>query len=170
MGFKSWHTEHGRSTPYRILADQRGYSRLSIYKMVENTYKGTNFTSDDIDDFFGFVYRIINLQNGREYIGRKYFWKFRTPKGKKRKVKSESDWKKYYGSCPELKEEIEQLGRQNFSRTMLSLHKTAGKTNFEETRQLFVNGVLTESLDDGTPKYYNSNILSRYFRKDYYET
>ena len=132
-------------------------------------YKGTNFTTDDIDDFFGFVYRIINLQNGREYIGRKYFWKFRTPKGKKRKVKSESDWKKYYGSCPELKEEIQRLGRQNFSRTILSLHQTAGKTNFEETRQLFVNGVLTESLDDGTPKYYNSNILSRYFRKDYYE-
>ena len=43
-----------------------------------------------------------------------------------------------------------------------------GKTNFEETRQLFAHGVLTESLDDGTPKYYNSNILSRYFRKDYY--
>ena len=123
-------------------------------------YEGKPFTSNDIDDLFGFVYCITNIQNGREYIGRKYFWKFRTPKGKKRKVKSESDWKKYYGSCPELKEEIEQLGRQNFSRTMLSLHKTAGKTNFEETRQLFVNGVLTESLDDGTPKYYNSNILS----------
>ena len=130
-------------------------------------YQGTNFTSDDIDDFFGFVYCITNNKNGRQYIGRKYFWKFRTPKGKKRKVKSESDWKKYYGSCPELKEEIQQVGRHNFSRVMLSLHKTAGKTNFEETRQLFVNGVLTESLDDGTPKYYNSNILSRYFRKDY---
>ena len=38
-----------------------------------------------------------------------------------------------------------------------------------ETRQLFVKGVLTESLGDGTPKYYNSNILSRYFRKDYYD-
>ena len=131
-------------------------------------YEGKHFTSDDIDDFFGFVYRIINLQNGREYIGRKYFWKFRTPKGKKRKVKSESDWKKYYGSCPELKEEIQQLGRQNFSRTMLSLHKTAGKTNYEETKQLFINGVLTEQLDSGEPKFYNSNILSRYFRKDYY--
>ena len=104
----------------------------------------------------------------REYIGRKYFWKFRTPRGMKRKVKSESDWKKYYGSCPELKEEIQQLGRQNFSRVILSLHKTAGKTNYEETKQLFINGVLTEQLDDGTPKYYNSNILSRYFRKDYY--
>ena len=85
-------------------------------------YEGKPFTTDDINDFFGYVYRITNLQNGREYIGRKYFWKFRTPKGKKRKVKSESDWKKYYGSCPELKEEIEQFGRQNFSRTILSLH------------------------------------------------
>ena len=132
------------------------------------TYQGTTFTSDDIDNFFGFVYRITNIKTGRQYIGRKYFWKFRTPRGKKRKVKSESDWKKYYGSSEELKEEIQQLGRQNFSRVMLSLHKTAGKTNFEETRQLFTNGVLTEQLDDGTPKYYNSNILSRYFRKDYY--
>ena len=131
-------------------------------------YKGTDFTTDDIDDFFGFVYRITNNQNGREYIGRKYFWKFRTPKGKKRKVKSESDWKKYYGSCPELKEEIQQLGRQNFSRTILSLHNTAGKTNYEETRQLFRNNVLTEALDDGTPAYYNSNILSRYFKKNYF--
>ena len=132
-------------------------------------YEGKPFTSDDIDDFFGYVYRIVNLQNGREYIGRKYFWKFRTPKGKKRKVKSESDWKKYYGSCPELKEEIQQLGRQNFSRTILSLHNTAGKTNYEETKQLFSRGVLTEALSDGTPAYYNSNILSRYFRKNYFE-
>ena len=132
-------------------------------------YEGKPFTTDDINDFFGYVYRIVNLQDGREYIGRKYFWKFRTPKGKKRKVKSESDWKKYYGSCPELKEEIQQLGRQNFSSTILSLHKTAGKTNYEETKQLFTKGVLTEQLDDGTPKYYNSNILSRYFRKDYYD-
>ena len=132
-------------------------------------YQNTNFTSDDIDDKFGFVYCITNNENGRQYIGRKYFWKFRTPKGKKRKVKSESDWKNYYGSCPELKEEIQQLGKQNFSRVILSLHNTKGQTNFEETRQLFVKGVLTESLGDGTPKYYNSNILSRYFRKDYYD-
>ena len=132
-------------------------------------YQGTTFTSNEINDKFGFVYCITNNTNGRQYIGRKYFWKFRTPRGKKRKVKSESDWKNYYGSSEELKEEIQQLGRCNFSRVMLSLHKTAGKTNFEETRQLFLKGVLTESLSDGTPKYYNSNILSRYFRKDYYE-
>ena len=131
-------------------------------------FEGQPFLSESIDDNFGFVYLITNLQNNRKYIGRKYFWSFRKPPGKKRKVKKESDWKKYYGSCPELKEEIERLGRQNFSRTILSLHKTPGKTNFEETKQLFINNVLTESLDNGVPKFYNSNILSRYFRKDYY--
>ena len=144
---------------------------MSIEVDYENPwiFEGTPFLSENIDDNFGFVYLITNLTNNRQYIGRKYFWKFRTPKGKKRKVKSESDWKNYYGSCPELKEDIERMGRQNFSRTILSVHKTSGITNFEETRQLFVNGVLTEALDSGIPRYYNGNILNRYFRKDYYE-
>jgi len=133
-------------------------------------YNGNPFTSNDIEDYFGFVYLIKNKLNGRKYIGRKYLWQFRTPKGKKRKVKSESNWKEYYGSCPELKEDVIKFGRENFSRTILSLHKTKGKTNYEETRQLFVNNVLTESLDNGVPAFYNSNVLSRYFRKDYYDS
>jgi hypothetical protein len=132
-------------------------------------YNGEPFESKDIEDYFGFVYLIENKLNSRKYIGRKYLWQFRTPKGKSRKVKSESDWKKYYGSCPELKEDIIKFGRENFNRTILSLHKTKGKTNYEETRQLFTNNVLTESLDNGEPAFYNSNILSRYYRKDYYE-
>lgn len=131
-------------------------------------YNNKPFSSDDIGDYFGFVYLITNKSNQRKYIGRKYLWSFRTPKGKKRKVKSESNWKEYYGSCPELAEDVKKIGKENFSRTILSLHKTKGRTNFEETRQLFFNNVLTESLDNGEPAYYNSNILSRYFRKDYY--
>ena len=131
-------------------------------------YNEKPFESDDIQDYFGFVYLIECPTTNRRYIGRKYFWQFRTPKGKKRKVKSESDWKKYYGSCPELKEDVDKIGRENFSRTIISLHKTKGKTNYEETRQLFLNNVLTESLDSGVPAFYNSNVLSRYFRKDYY--
>ena len=131
-------------------------------------YNGKPFESEDIQDYFGFVYLIECPATNRRYIGRKYFWSFRTPKGKSRKVKSESDWKKYYGSCPELKEDVDKYGRESFSRTIISLHKTKGKTNFEETRQLFKNNVLTESLDNGVPVFYNSNILNRYFRKDYY--
>ena len=132
-------------------------------------YQGTAFTSDDIDGKFGFVYRITNIQTGKQYIGRKYFYAFRTPKGKKRKVKQESDWKKYYGSCPELKEDIKKFGKDIFKREILSLHTSVGKTNFEETRQLFLHNVLTEKLTDDTPAYYNSNILGRYYRKDYFD-
>ena len=132
-------------------------------------YEEKPFESDNIGDNYGFVYLIINKTNHKKYIGRKYFWQFRTPRGKKRKVKSESDWKNYYGSCPELKEDIDKLGRENFSRTILSLHKTKGKTNFGETSQLFKNDVLTESLDNGEPAFYNGNILGRFYRKDHYE-
>jgi hypothetical protein len=131
-------------------------------------FNGEVFESSDIEDYFGFVYLISCSKTNRRYVGRKYFWSFRTPKGKSRKVKSESDWKKYYGSCPELKEDVIKYGKEFFNREIISLHKTKGKCNFEETRQLFLNNVLTEALDSGEPAYYNSNILSRYFRKDYF--
>ena len=134
------------------------------------TYQGSTFTSDDINDFFGYIYRITNLQNGRQYIGRKYFVQKRKPRGGKRRVTSESDWKKYYGSSPELKADIKHYGKNNFKREIISLHKTKGLTNFEETRQLFLNNVLTEAMSDGSPAFYNSNILGRYMRKDYFTT
>lgn len=132
-------------------------------------FAGQPFLSENIDDYYGFVYCITNRLTGKKYIGRKYFWSLRKPRGKTRRVRSESDWKKYYGSSDELNEERKQLGNNAFKREILSLHKTKGFVNFEETRQLFVNGVLTEKFDDGTPLYYNSNILGRYMRKDYFD-
>ena len=130
-------------------------------------YEGNPFTSDDIGDYYGFVYCITNTTNGKQYIGRKYFTQKRKPKGGKRKVTSESDWKKYYGSSDELKQDIKTLGRDYFKREILSLHTTLGKVYYEETKQLFLHNVLMESLDNGEPAYYNSNILGRYMRKDY---
>ena len=130
-------------------------------------YEKQPFLSENIGNSFGFIYRITNLSNGRQYIGRKYFVQKRKPKGGKRRVTSESDWKKYYGSSPELKADVKKYGKLNFKREILSLHETKGQVNFEETKQLFLHNVLTESLDDGTPMYYNSNILGRYMRKDY---
>ena len=138
-------------------------------RVYENpwVYKGTNFSSNDIGDFFGYVYLITNKSTGKKYIGRKYFVQKRKPKGGKRRVTSESDWKKYYGSSPELKSDVSTYGKENFSREILSLHTTLGQVNYEETKQLFLNNVLMEALDDGTPAYYNSNILGRYMKKDY---
>jgi len=132
-------------------------------------YCGNIFESCDIGDSYGFVYRITNLLNGKQYIGRKYFYQLRKPRGKNRRVRSESDWKKYYGSSDELNAERTGVGNNAFfRREILSVHTTKGKVNFEETKQLFLHNVLTEALDDGTPKYYNSNILGRYYRKDYF--
>jgi len=139
--------------------------------MYENPwwYNGEVFDSDSINGYYGFVYLITNTVNGRKYIGRKYFWSFRKKKGEKRRRKQESDWRKYYGSCPELKEDIKLFGKEKFTREILTLHTTLGKVNYEETRRLFVHNVLTESLTDGTPAFYNSNVLGRYYRKDYFD-
>ncbi|ARW56985.1 hypothetical protein [Synechococcus phage S-B64] len=133
-------------------------------------FNGHPFLSEDINDYFGFVYCITNTLTGKRYIGRKYFHQLRKPRGGGRRVKSESDWKKYYGSSAELSDDRKRFGNLVFKRDILSLHKSKGLTNFEETRQLFINNVLTEAMSDGTPAYYNSNILGRYMRKDYFPT
>ena len=133
------------------------------------TYKGTAFTSDDIGDQFGYVYRITNIQSGKQYIGRKYFVQKRKPRGGGRRRTSESNWKQYWGSSKELNEDRKLLGNSTFRREILSTHATAGRVNYEETRQLFINNVLTEALDNGEPAYYNSNILGRYYKKDYFD-
>ena len=132
-------------------------------------YEGKPFTTDDIGDFFGFVYRITNIQSGKRYIGRKYFQQKRKPRCGKRRVTSESDWKRYYGSSAELSADRKLLGNAAFKREILSLHTRLGDVNFEETKQLFLHNVLTETLDGKTPLYYNSNILGRYMRKDYFK-
>ena len=132
-------------------------------------YKGGIFNSDDIGDNYGFVYRITNTTSSKSYIGRKYFVQKRKPKGGKRRVTSESNWKQYYGSSDELKQDIRRDGKNTFKREILSLHRTLGRVNYEETKQLFLHNVLAVKLDDGSPAYYNSNILGRYYRKDYFE-
>jgi len=131
-------------------------------------YKGTTFTSDDIGDQFGFVYRITNNQSGKQYIGRKYFVQKRKPRGGGRRRTSESNWKKYWGSSKELNDDRKRLGSDTFSREIISTHATGGRVNYEETRQLFINNVLTEALENGEPAFYNSNILGRYYKKDYF--
>jgi hypothetical protein len=136
-------------------------------------YMGAPFDGSLIGDYYGFVYKITNSTNNRAYIGRKYFWQKRKPRNtnnttRRRKVTSESNWRNYYGSSDELKADVKSVGRDSFIREILSLHTTPGRVNYEETRQLFLNDVLTKRLTDGTPAFYNSNILGRYYRKDYF--
>ena len=101
--------------------------------MYENPwwYENKIFDVDLVNGYYGFCYLITNMSTSKKYIGRKYFWSFRKKKGHTRRSKQESDWKKYYGSCPELKDDIKKFGKENFKREILSLHTTLGKTNYE---------------------------------------
>jgi len=115
--------------------------------MTNWTYDRAEFTSDDIGDYYGFVYRITNLINGHDYIGRKYFKtkrKLKPLKGKKNKrIKIvETDWQDYWGSSKRLLEDIDKLGKDNFKREIIYLCETRGETNYMEAKFQFDEDVL----------------------------
>jgi|TARA_B100000767_G_scaffold269826_1_gene292305 hypothetical protein len=121
------------------------------------TLDGKKFTSDDIGDFYGYVYRITNLVSGHDYIGRKYFntvRKLNPLKGfkRKRKVTKETDWQEYWGSSKRLLEDIEKLGKANFKREIICLCETRGDTNYMEAKIQFDEEVLLN------PNNYNGII------------
>ena len=113
-------------------------------------YEDKEFT--EVEDYYGFIYLIENLVNGKKYIGRKYLTKagYKTVKGKRKKLRVESDWRDYYGSSTSLKEDIDHYGKDNFRRTILRLCKSRGECNYFETKYIFDNDAILD------PKYYNS--------------
>jgi hypothetical protein len=132
-------------------------------------YQGKPFSSEDIQDYYGFVYCLTDSVNNRKYIGRKYFWSVRTVKkvkGRRKKNKSESDWKNYYGSSKTIIEIIEQHGKERFKREILSLHKTKGEVNYQEVKTQFIKEVLEAVNENNERLYYNENIANRYFYRN----
>lgn len=120
------------------------------------------------DGYYGFIYLIENVVNGKKYIGRKYFTKSKTRqvKGKKKKSRVESDWQTYWGSSELLLKDIEELGEESFRRSILRLCKTRGETNYQEAKLQFENNVLFETFEDGTTSWYNANIMMKFTRKN----
>lgn len=129
-------------------------------------FKGLELDSDAIKSYYGFVYKITNLSTGRMYIGRKYFWTFRKPRKKNRRVKAESNWKDYYGSNEDLLADVKELGKDNFKREVLHLHKMKGGVNYFEVYEQWLHRVLL------TDCYYNDNISGKFYSgrvKGYHE-
>lgn len=122
-------------------------------------YEDREIEESDLEGFIGFVYKITNLKNNKAYIGKKLLKKTRTKKvaGKKRrkKVVTDSDWKLYYGSNEELKNDIKELGEQSFRREILKLCKTKGSVNYWELKYQILNEVLESD------SWYNSWIYVR---------
>lgn len=113
----------------------------------------------------GFIYIIYNLKNGRKYLGKKLFTKagFETKilkNGNKKKVKcrKESDWKNYFSSCDELKEDVKKLGKQNFKREIIDIAYSLYTHSYLETKYLFKYEVLEDEI------WYNGNIAGKYYK------
>jgi len=127
-------------------------------------YKNEKFTSDMIGDYYGFVYEITDTSNNKKYIGKKWFWsttKKPPLKGKKRKriVKSESDWQKYFGSSEEVKLLVEESGESRFRREILKLCKTKGECSYWELKYQMEFDVLLKPEE-----YYNSFVGAKIHR------
>lgn len=116
----------------------------------------------NIEDWFGFIYRITEMDTGRMYIGKKQLLTMRrvTVKGKKNKkiTYKESDWRKYTGSCKALNEQIALKGMDNYKFEILSLHKTKASLYYAEVKRQVMEDVMLIRMSDGTKKYYNGNI------------
>jgi 3'-phosphoadenosine 5'-phosphosulfate sulfotransferase len=119
-------------------------------------YQGQPFEDPGI--YYGFVYIIINKLDNRKYIGKKFFWSSKTKqiKGKKKKIKVESDWKDYWSSSEEVKKDVAELGEENFTKEILHLCKTKGTANYYEAFEQMQNRVL-----ENQELWYNRHIQCR---------
>jgi hypothetical protein len=127
-------------------------------------------------DYFGFVYKITNLTNGKFYIGKKYFYHTSNVKlGKKelaalpvtrgrksttKQVIKESDWRSYWGSSKELQQDVKELGAGMFECIILKLCKDKKELTYYELHYQCTNECLLSYNS------YNDNILGKFFRKD----
>lgn len=92
---------------------------------------------DVIDEkYCGFVYKITNKINGKQYIGKKLlkFKKTKTIKGKRKRFYVDSDWKVYFGSSETLKEDIKNFGVESFHREIIRFCKTKSELSYYEAK------------------------------------
>ncbi len=120
-------------------------------------YQDIGFTEQQTENYFGFVYIIENNQNGKKYIGKKFFSKagYKQVKGKRKKIRKTSDWETYFGSSEILLEDVKNLGEDNFKRTIIHLCKTKSECSYWETYEIFSQGALLKE------EYYNSWVTCK---------
>jgi len=116
------------------------------------------------EEYQGFVYKITEIDTGKMYIGKKFFWSPKTlpvTKTRKRRIKTrvESDWMSYYGSNKEVQELVKQKGKESYKREILHLCKTKGDCSYWELYEQMINHVLISE------NYYNEFVGAKIHSK-----
>ena len=128
-----------------------------------NLKNENNLSRESFDKYFNNITDLYNkscLIVGYGDVGKKLA-KFKTTKpplkGKKRKRKGtkESDWRDYWGSSDNLKEDIALYGEDNFIREILHVCPSRGVASYLEAQEQFDRKVLL------TDDYYNGIINVR---------
>lgn len=112
-----------------------------------------------IEDWLGFVY-LITAPSGRMYVGKKMFWsnvKCKPLKGqtRNRRVRKESDWRKYFGSSNELQAELRRTDPADWRREILHLCESKWELAYVELKEQLARDALFR------PEYFNSIIHVR---------
>ena len=106
---------------------------------------------------FGFVYLIINTQNGKGYVGCKQYYIG--------KAKKESKWESYMGSSKYLKEDIKKIGKKHFRFEAIAEYINKRSLRYYEAHYQMKWDVLTAVIE-GTdePAFYNSYVGGKWYR------
>ena len=130
-------------------------------------------------DTYGFIYQVTHVPSGFSYIGKKVLHHNvkkkltkkqlaeQTGRGRKSStevIQKESDWKTYYGSAKPILELLKQGRQDEFDRVILKLVPSKKLLTYYECKYLFTMGVLEDP-----EKWYNDNVLGKFFRKDFVE-
>lgn len=130
-------------------------------------------------DTYGFIYQVTHVPSGFSYIGKKVLHHNvkkkltkkqlaeQTGRGRKSStevIQKESDWKTYYGSAKPILELLKNGRQDEFERVILCLVPNKKLLTYYECKYLFTMGVLEDP-----EKWYNDNILGKFFRKDFAE-
>ena len=152
------------------------------------TYQGRLITdiSDMPEGTYGFIYEVRHKPTDTRYIGKKVLFFERNKrlgkralqalkeeraknglKGRvplKQKIRTESDWKDYFGSQKEIVAlSKNDIAGENWEKRILEFVPNKKLLTYYETKHLFINNV----LEDNYSSHINDNILGKFYRKDF---
>lgn len=136
-------------------------------------YQGKEILTEEDIPFekpMGFIYLITQKSTGKRYIGRKLLTKAKKKAfdGKKKKIRVQSDWQKYWSSSPQIKEWIKEAGgTSDFTREILCFVSSKSELLYAEEYALYTSNALLS--DDFLNENIRSRIMKKWFTKNKYE-